>query len=441
MTFRTTSGFVLIAALLSLASVEPAFGDESTVGDSKSGTDSKSGASWPGYRGPTQQGHSKAIDLPLNWTNSKNVVWNTRLPGRAWSSPVVRGDQIWLTNCNEGKKSLHAVCIDLESGEIVHDVAVFEKDDLGKIYPENSFASASPVLDGDNVYVHFGRLGTACLNADGKILWKTELTYYHHNGPASSPIIVDDLLIVNCDGFDRPFYDRNKLNGVKHFQSVVALDKATGELRWQTPRTKSRHAYCTPIVIDVDGRQQIVSPGGDQVVAYDPRTGKELWKCRYTGYSVVPRPVFAGGMVFLSTGFDSPTLFAVKADGRGDVTDTHVVWQNRRGAPADVSPLIVGDELYSITDGGVMTCYNAKTGGVHWRRRLGGRFYSSPIYADGRIYATSSVGSTFVIRPGTKFDRLAVNRVRGRVYASMAVAGKSLFLRTQTSLIRLEERP
>lgn len=395
---------------------------------------------WPDFRGPTQQGHADARHLPLTWSNTKNVVWKMRIPGRAWSSPVIRGNQIWLTNCIEPKKTLHAVCLDRESGKIVHDVVVFRKADLGRIFPKNSYASPSPVIDGDRVYVHFGRLGTACLNAGGKVLWKTVLNYYHHNGPASSPIVVGNALIVNCDGFDGPFYDRIRLKNVKHFQSVVALDKRTGKLLWQTPRTNGRHSYCTPIIITVDGKLQVVSPGGDQVAAYDPQTGKELWKCRYKGYSVVPRPVFARGMVFLATGFDTPMLFALKTGGRGDVTDTHVVWKTRRGAPADVSPLIVGDELYTITDGGVMTCFDVKTGRIHWRQRLGGRFYASPISAAGRIYATSTVGSTFVLAPGKTFQRLAVNRIRGRVYASMAVADRSLFLRTQTDLFRFEEQ-
>ncbi len=303
-------------------------------------------ADWPQFRGPDGQGHSGDRGLPTTWSETENIVWKTPIEGLGWSSPTVAGDQIWLTTAIEESRSLRAVCIELESGQVVRDVEVFRKADLGSINAKNSHASPTPVIEGDSVYVHFGAHGTACLSRrDGRVVWRNEeLKYNHRHGPAGSPVIWKDLLIFSCDGTDVQF--------------VVALDKRTGDIRWQTDRT-GRMAYSTPLVIRVGRDEQLVSVGGDQVAAYDPATGKEIWKFRYDGYSVVPRPVFAHGLVILSSGYDTPTLYAVRPDGHGDVTDTHGQWTLRRAAPHNPSPLVVGDELYLVSDLGVASCVDA----------------------------------------------------------------------------------
>jgi outer membrane protein assembly factor BamB len=334
------------------------------------------------------------------------------------------------------------LCLDRENGQIVHNVAVFEKLALGRLNAENSHATPTMVLDGDRAYAHFGGHGTACLSQTGEVLWTTQLKYFHHHGPASSPIVVDDLLIIACDGFPGPSYGFF-LDGVHTYQFVAALDKHAGGIRWKQARQDGWHSYATPLAIEVNGAVQIVSPGANRVVAYEPATGEEIWWCRYKGYSLVPRPVFGHGLVYVCTGFDPPaSLLAIRPDGQGDVTETKVVWRTQRNVPLCPSPLLVGEELYLVDNGGVASCLNAVTGELHWRRRISEKVYASPLYADGRIYILAASGTTHVIAPGAKMRELAVNELSREeaAFASMAVAGRSLFIRTESRLFRIEER-
>ncbi|HWB11583.1 MAG TPA: PQQ-binding-like beta-propeller repeat protein [Pirellulales bacterium] len=381
---------------------------------------------WPQFRGPDGQGHAEQQGLPEEWSETKNISFKSPVPGRGWSSPVIAGGRIWLTTALDEGHSLHAVCLDESDGRVLHDVEVFQVAEPGTIHKKNSYASPTPILDGDRVYVHFGDLGTACLATDGAIIWKTnELTYRHGHGPAGSPVLYNDLLIVSCDGTD--------------VQYVAALDKQTGEVRWKSPR-KGRMAYSTPLVINVAGEDQLVSTGGDQVVAYEPATGREIWWVRYDGYSEVPRPAYGQGLVFLASGYDTPWLYAVRPDGRDDVTDTHVAWRLQRGAPLNPSPLIIGEELYLVSDQGIASCLDAKTGEKHWQKRVPGNYSASPLLADGKIYLTNEEGLTTVIRPGKEYRELAANQIEGDTLASLAVSGKALFLRSATHLYRIEEK-
>ena len=398
------------------------------------------GDDWPQFRGPDGQGHAASRGLPLKWSKRKHIAWKVRIPGQGWSSPVVRQNQIWLTTAVDSNRSLRAVCVDRRTGRLLHDVGVFRINVPGGIHPKNSHASPTPVLVDDHVFVHFGAHGTACLSRNGRIVWKTRLPYYHHHGPAGSPVVVDGLLVVACDGFTEPFYDQVVRSGISEHQFVVALDRRSGQIGWKRPRIDGRHSYATPLTIVVNGKTQIVSPGGDRVVAYDPETGDEIWWCRYTGYSIVPRPVFGCGMVFVCTGYDIPTLVAIRPDGQGDVTDTHVEWSLRKGAPLSPSPLLIDDELYIVNDKGIACCLDAKTGEKHWRRRLNGNFSASPVFADGRIYFQNEIGTTYVVAPGTRFRKLATNRLGKQTLASMAIAGNSIFIRTDRDLYRIEDR-
>lgn len=384
------------------------------------------GDDWPQFRGPDGQGHAAQRGLPLEWSEECHIVWKAPVPGLGWSSPTIRGRQIWLTTALDEGRSLHAVCLDLETGETLHDVEVFQLAEPDKVHSKNSHASPSPILEGDRVYVHFGDNGTACLSAEGKVLWRNqELVYAHGHGPAGSPVLYKDLLIVNCDGTDKQF--------------VAALDKRTGKLRWKTDR-KGRMAYATPLVIRVGGQDQVVSTGGDAVVAYNPADGEEIWRVRYDGYSEVPRPVYGQGLVIVSSGYDSPVLYAIRPDGRGDVTETHVAWTINKAAPLNPSPLLVGEELYSVSDNGIVICVDAKTGEQHWQKRLPGNYSASLLEADGRIYITNETGLTTAIAPGKEFESLASNQLDGRTLASLAVSGKALYLRTDTHLYRIEDR-
>lgn len=381
---------------------------------------------WPQFRGPTGQGHSTEVGLPVEWSESRNVLWKTSVAGDGWSSPVVAGGRVWLTTAVDGGGvSLRALAFDVETGTEVVNREVFRLEDARLLNPKNSHASPTPIVEGDVVYVHFGADGTAALTTAGEVLWTTRLPYRSQHGNGGSSTLYRDLLIVSCDGSDAAF--------------VAALDKRTGEIRWKTPRRHpAAQAYSTPLVIRVAGRDQLVSIGAFRVTAYEPLSGEEIWRASYgDGFSNVPSPVYGHGLVYVATGFQVPSLLAVRPDGRGDVTRTHVAWTMGRGAPHTPSPLLVGDELYVVSDMGIASCLNAKTGETHWQQRLGGNHSASPVFADGRIYFQSEAGTTTVIAPGTTFRRLATNELNGATLASMAVSDGSIFLRSRNHLYRI----
>lgn len=394
---------------------------------------------WPQFRGPDGQGHASETGLPTTWSEKKNIVWKTPIPGQGWSSPSIQGDQIWLTSALDAGASLHALCVDRTTGAIRHDIEIFQKQSPGRVHQKNGYASPTPVIVGERVFVHFGANGTACLSSAGAILWKTEISYYHHHGPGPSPILVGNKLILVCDGFTAPFYDTVKRTPPSP-QFVVALDVENGKEVWNKPRD-GHHSYGTPLAIDVAGRTQIVSPGGDRVIAYDAESGAEIWWCKYTGYSVIPRPVFGHGLVYVCTGYDAPaTILAIKPDGQGDVTSTHVAWKLRNAAVSlTPSPILVGEELYLVNDDGIATCFDAKSGKVHWRQRLGGNFSASPIESEGRLYFLGETGLMHIVEAGKKFKKIVTSGIDGPTYASPAVAGKSIFLRNGKFLYRIEE--
>jgi len=391
----------------------------------------------PQFRGPGGQGHSDAKNLPLTWSETENIAWKVPIAGLGWSSPSIQGDQIWLTTALDDGKSLHAIALDRASGKTLHDVEVFTLENPGGVHSKNSHASPTPLIEGDRVYVHYGAHGTACLKTDGTIVWKNQaLKHDHRHGPGGSPVVFEDLLILNCDGSD--------------IQFVVALDKATGEIRWQKKREhihadrlsgKSNvpMAYTTPLLVDVNGTIQLLSTGADSIVAYNPRTGDEYWWFRFDGYSNVLRPVVANGLVFISSGYDRPEFYAVRIDGSGDVTESHLAWNMKKAAPLNPSPLVVGEELYLVSDNGIATCVDAVTGEERWQERVGGNFSASPTLADGRIYLLDEDGATTVIAPGRKFELLATNKLNGRTLATPAMVDDTILLRTDTHLYRIEK--
>ena len=394
-------------------------------------------ADWPQFRGPGGQGHSDATNLPLTWSETENVVWKVPVAGLGWSSPSIQGDQIWLTTAIDDGKSLHAIALDRATGKTIHDVVVFELADPGAVHSKNSHASPTPLIEDDRVYIHFGAHGTACLKTDGSVVWKTqELKHNHRHGPGGSPVIYQNLLILNCDGSD--------------LQYVVALDKNTGKEVWKKKRehigedrisgkSSVPMAYTTPLLTEINGKIQLLSSGADSIVSYDPLTGDELWWFRYDGYSNVPRPVVGKGHVFISSGYDRPEFFAVRVDGTGDVTESHLAWNLKKAAPLNPSPLLLGDELYLVSDNGIATCLDAVSGEQHWQERIGGNFSASPTFADGRIYFLDEEGKTTVVAPGKKFEVLASNQLEGRTLASPAMVDSSIFLRTDTHLYRIEK--
>jgi len=393
------------------------------------------GETWPQFRGPGGQGHADATGLVTTWSEAENVTWKTPLPGQGWSNPVILEDRIWLTTALDDGHALHALMVDRASGRLVLDIPVFSVEEPAKINAKNSYASPTSLIEGDRLWIHFGTYGTACLdNRSGKILWTNrELKLDHKEGAGSSPILAGDLLVVNCDGTD--------------VQYIVALAKNTGQIVWKTPRSAPTHpvpdqrkAYSTPLLIKVDGRQQIVSTAAGRVSAYDPRTGIELWYVNYEGFSNVPRPVFANGLVIISTGYMKPQLLAIRPDGAGDVTETHVAWRVKNQVPANPSPVVVGKNVYLVSDQGVVTCLDLTTGNERHKSRVGGNFSASPLAADGHLYFCSEAGETivFAAEAEDRLHEIARNKLDGRIMASLAVAGRALFLRTDAALYRIE---
>ena len=386
---------------------------------------------WPQFRGPTGQGHAPDAAIPLAWSETENVTWKSPVAGRGWSSPVVADRRIWLTTAAtdpaEGS-SLRLLAYDVETGASTLDVEVFGSDETYLLNPKNSFASPTPVLDpdGERVYVHFGATGTAAVSTAGEVLWRTRFPYISQHGNGGSPILHDGRLVVSIDGYDTAY--------------LVAVDARTGEERWRSTRPDPvSQAYSTPLLIRVGDRDQIVNVSAFRTTGHDPATGREIWRVRYpNGFSNVPRPIYGHGLVYLSTGFQTPTLLAVRADGEGDVTRSHVAWRLRRGAPLTPSPILVGNELYVVNDFGIATCVDALTGDIHWQQRLGGNHSASPVFVDGRIYFQNEEGVTTVLAPGPEFRVLARNRLDGLTLASMAVADGALFIRSDSHLYRIE---
>ena len=386
---------------------------------------------WRQFRGPTGQGLAEGAAVPVEWDGTRNVAWKTPVPGQGWSSPIVAHGKVWLTTAaTQGRDvSLRLMAFDAESGRPAQDVEVFRKRGTDLLNTKNSHASPTPIADDDRVYVHFGSEGTAAVALDGTITWKKRYSCETQHGNGGSPVLHAGLVIFTCDGFDAAY--------------VVALDGRTGKERWKTWRRQPwSQAYATPLVIHVGGADQLVSPGAHYAAAYDPMTGKELWRVHYDdGFSNVPRPVFAGGLVFIATGFQQPSLLAVRPGGKGDVTRTQIAWRLARGVPYTPSPIAAGDHLYIVNDGGILSCVAIDTGTVVWQHRVPGNYSASPVLAGGLIYLQSEEGVTTVIRPGAKFEAVAVNRLEGPALASMAVAGTSLYIRAGEHLYRIAKQP
>jgi outer membrane protein assembly factor BamB len=395
------------------------------------------GDNWPRFRGPSGDGHSDAKALPLSWSEKENVVWKTAIHDKGWSSPVVWGDQVWMTTATAKGNEMFAVCVDRATGKVVHDLKIFDVSNPDPLKNDkNSYASPTPAIEKGRVYIHFGSYGTTCLDTStGKEVWtRRDLECNHWRGPASSPILYGDLLILTFDGYD--------------VQYLAALNKNTGKTVWQKPRTLDygtidgdlKKGYSTPNVFTVNGKPQLVSPSAVGTVAYDPLSGQDLWKVHHAGMNVGAPPLFAEGKVILCTGDGGDRLLAVRPDGSGDVTKSHVEWKLNKNVPSRSSPLLVGDLLYMTSNDGILSCVDVKTGQVVWSERLGGNFWASPIYAAGRMYFFNDTGTTYVGEAGRTWKKLAENKLDDGCMASAAVAGESLFIRTKTHLYRIEQK-
>lgn len=393
---------------------------------------------WPAWRGPTADGHSEATGLPLQWSETENITWKTAMHDLGHSTPVVWEDQVWLTTAKEDGTAFYAVAINLRSGAVIHDIEVFHAEEPQAINALNSYATPSAAIEAGRVYVHYGTFGTACIDTNsGEILWRrSDLNCDHMQGPASSPLLFENLLIVTLEGTDKQF--------------MAALDKKTGETVWLHNRPYESYkdtkpvylkSYQTPVILDIDGAPQLISNGALMVTGHEPRTGKELWRVLYRDDSTISSIIRGHGLLFVNTGGNpgGSQLWAIREGGAGDVTGTHAVWKMIEDAPHQSSPVLIDDLLYSISDKGVLICMEATTGKQVWSARLKGNFGASLLTAAGRIYLSNMRGTTTIIEAGPEYHELAVNQLDGELWASPAVAGNALLLRTKTHLYRIED--
>lgn len=411
-----------------------------------------SAADWPEFRGPQGDGHVAAsgdktpVGLPLKWSETENVKWKVEIPHKGWSTPVTLGGQIWLTTATVEGKDFFAICVDAETGKILFNEKLFHCDNPEPLSNNvNCYASPTPAIEPGRVYINFGSYGTACLDtASFKVLWKREdLPCRHYRGPGSSVILFEDLLILTMDGVEQ--------------QYLVALDKKTGQNVWKTDRTTDfkdldpqgkpqregdfRKAFSTPLIVDQDGKKLMISAGSRAAFGYDPKTGKELWKFAQGDYTTAARPVYWNGITYIMTGQGVAGLLAIRTNGSGDVTKTHLAWKLDRGAAKTPSPLVIDDLLYMANDDGTVICLEPATGKEVWRGRAGGNLIASPIYADGRIYLFTVQGKCTLLKPGRAFEAIGTNALETGCMASAAVLGKALIVRTKTHLYRIEEAP
>jgi outer membrane protein assembly factor BamB len=412
-------------------------------------------AEWPQFRGPAGDGvyppreDGAPHGFPTEWSETKNVVWKAPVPGKSWSTPVVMGDQVWLTNATEDGMKMSAVCLDKASGRKIHDLLLFENESpepLGNAV--NCYGSCSPATDAERAYVHFGSYGTAAIDRKtGKVVWqRRDLPCRHFRGPGSSLALHRDTVILTMDGVD--------------VQYLAALDRKTGKTVWKTDRTTDfgdveaggvirgdgdfRKAYTTPGFVTVGGRVQLVSPGAKACYGYDPDSGKELWKITYDGYSNAASPVFfEDKMAIVNTGFGKAHLLGVRLDGelKGDVTRSHVEWDVFKRIPTLSSPLVVNGKIYVVSEIGIVSCIDAASGKIEQSLPLGGRYSSSAAHADGHLYLLSEEGEAKVVRTGAKMELVATNPLDDGFMASPAFDGDSLYLRTKSHVYRIGRKP
>jgi outer membrane protein assembly factor BamB len=392
---------------------------------------------WPEFRGPNGQGIYGAKDLPLTWSKSEGVKWRTELPGNGWSSPIVVKGIVYVTAAVSATEKtaekpdfdLMLMMIDVQSGKLLKSVKLFTQSGTESpgIHSKNSHASPTPIVDEDRLYLHFGHQGTACTDLQGEILWSNkELGYPPVHGNGGSPVVVNKLLIFSRDGAD--------------ISEVTALDKMTGRIVWKRERSveaDKKFSFCTPLVIEAAGRKQLILPGSNVVQSLVPETGEEIWRLTYDGYSVIPRPIFADGLVFICTGYNRPSLLAIDPQGTGDVTATHLKWKSDDNIPHTPSLVASSGKIFMVSDKGIASGVETATGREIWKERIGGNFSASPLLVGDRMYMLSEEGDATILQIGEKPTELAKNKLTERCLASPAIVGNDLLIRSANALYRL----
>ena len=386
---------------------------------------------WAVFRGPDGDGVSNYENLPVQWAADKNVAWSVTV-AEGWSSPVVSEGQVFLTSAvvqdadaEKSKYDLIVAAYDLDTGNLTWQTKVFVQPETApRIHQKNSHASPTPIIHDQRLYVHFGHQGTACLTLDGEMVWKTvSVEYKPVHGNGGTPIIVNDTLVFSVDGAATT--------------KVVALSLVDGSPRWTFDRESNaprKFSFSTPALIEVNGSQQIVSPGSDVVHGLDAKTGEMIWKVTYDGYSVIPKPVLYNGLLYVCTSYNTPWIYCIDPSGKGDVTETHVKWSHQKQVPHTPSIIVRDDLIYMVSDRGIGSCLDAQTGEVVWQERIGGNYSASPIYTNGLIYLQSEQGDATVIEASRDFKVVSKNTFGERTLASYGVANGTLLIRTAEKL-------
>ncbi len=413
---------------------------------------------WPQFRGPRGDGSSLVKDLPVSWGGIfDKPKWKTTIPGRGWSSPVVSGDRIWLTSAETTAMVEHrveetleenphgtldfqtvesvtllAIEIDGNTGTILQTITLATIAKPAPIHVQNSYASPTPILDEQRVYCHFGSLGTYCIDRKSyKNLWSVKLAIDDITGSGATPVVLDDMIIIPCDG--------------AHEQYLIALDTGTGKPRLKTHRPPIKadkpafkRAFSTPLVVRQSERTQILSTTAQWLVSYNPKDGSEWWRASIgNGYSLIPRPIVDQGVAFVCSGFMKPEMFAIRIDGSGDVSQSHVVWKKGRQVPEISSPIVLDGKIFCVSSLGVATCVRVADGERLWQQRIPGTYSASPICSEGKIYFTSQSGVTTVIAAEEKYREISRNELFGETYASLAVIEQDLLIRSHPILYRI----
>ena len=409
---------------------------------------------WHEFRGPTRQGLvSTDLTLPTDWSATENVRWRTELPGQGWSSPIVVGSRIYLTAAvpverpapaeeptTEGNTAppkpapvdydLALFILDSDSGQVQKRIPLFRQKaaEAPKIHSKNSHASPTPIYDGTHLFLHFGHQGTACTTLEGELVWKNaELGFPPVHGNGGSPVIHGDHLIFSRDGAD--------------VSEVVALNKQTGQVSWITQRdvpADKRFSFCTPLLIEVNGQPQLIFPGSNIVQSLNPDTGAEYWRLIYDGYSVIPRPLYVNGIVFICTGYNRPALLAIDPTGSGDVTETHLLWRSDINIPHTPSLVAWQDRVAMVSDKGIAICFDQKTGEELWKQRIGGNFSASPLLHGSTLYLLSESGDCTLLDISGEPQELTRNSLGERTLASPIVIKHDLLIRTAEALYRIK---
>ena len=401
------------------------------------------GENWTHFRGSNLDGISLDKSAPLTWTETENITWKSAMEGRGWSSPVVYRDQIWYTTATRDGKEMFAVCTDFNTGQNLFNINVFQPDTIYRKHAINSYATPTPCIEKDYVYVHYGRYGTACLSTEtGIVIWsRTDLQCEHIQGPASSPILYKDMLILHMEGSD--------------VQYIIALDKKSGETVWKTDRPKEcydslewigKKAYTTPLVVEVNGKDLLISNGAAVCIAYDPETGKEIWRIVQGEDSTIAMPSEEDGIIYFYTSFVTPPggdsyaeLLAVDPDGKGDIAASNILWRVKFPVLQLLTPLVKDGLIYTVDSEGTLLCMDTKTGETVWSEKLKGKYNSSPVYIAGHIYFNSIRGETLVIKEGRDLEMVAQNSLDGEIWATPAVVDGAILMRTSKYLYKIRQ--